>query len=360
MKHPYIGVPDRQIWGKEPGITIGSLLDPVSDPTFRICRHDRIVTAGSCFAQHVSRFVGEAGFNHHVTEAAHPVIPLKVAQRHNYGVFSARYGNVYTARQLKQLLQRAYGELTPLATAWAAPDADGVVDPFRPQIQPGGFLSEAELQADREYHFRCVRRAIEEMDVFVFTLGLTEGWEDSRDGAVFPLAPGVRGGVYDKQLVRFVNFDEVDTYADLRFALDFIRKRNPAVKVILTVSPVPLNATYEDRHALVSSVWSKAVLRIAAERATKEFSDCVYFPSYEIVTSPHVRGRYFAEDCRQVTPEGVQHVMSLFLRHHTEPGQGEEGATEMTPAVAEALQHHRAMERQVQVLCDEAAIDNAR
>ncbi|MBO6669653.1 GSCFA domain-containing protein [Parvibaculum sp.] len=292
MKHPYAGVPDRQIWGKEPGISDGSLLDPVSDAPFRIFRQDRIVTAGSCFAQHLARFVDKAGFNHHVTESAHPVVPANVARKHNYGLFSARYGNIYTARQLRQLLQRAYGEFTPVAAAWRAPDGSGVVDPFRPQIQPGGFLSEAELKADREYHFRCIRRAIEEMDVFVFTLGLTEGWEDSRDGAVFPLAPGVRGGTYDKQLVRFVNFDVGETYADLKLALDFIRKKNPTVKIILTVSPVPLNATYEDRHVLLSSAWSKAVLRIAAERATKEFSDCVYFPSYEIVTSPDLSPKF--------------------------------------------------------------------
>ncbi|WP_421863197.1 GSCFA domain-containing protein [Parvibaculum sp.] len=358
MKHPYIGVPGHQIWRNEPGIYDGSLLDPVLDAPFRIGRDDRIVTAGSCFAQHVGRSLQESGFTHHVTEKAHSIIPEDIARKHNYGMFAARYGNIYTARQLKQLLQRAYGEFASLVQAWEISGEDGIVDPFRPRIQPGGFLSAAELDADRRYHFRCVRRAVEEMDIFVFTLGLTEAWVDSRDGTVFPLAPGVDGGVYDEGEFRFVNFNENETYEDLKFALNFIRSINPAVKIILTVSPVPLNATYENRHVLVSTVWSKAVLRIAAERATRELADCVYFPSYEIVTSPHVRGRYFEEDCREVTMEGVRHVMDLFLKHYTEEGERILAASR-EPIVDEATRYVQELQRKIQMFCDEAMIDNA-
>ena len=254
MRQPYAGLPNQQFWRKEPGISDYSLLDPVSDPPFRITGSDKIVTAGSCFAQHVARTMADAGFNHLVTEKLHPLISAKTARRHQYGVFSARYGNVYTARQLLQLLQRAYGLFTPKVDFWPVPKAAaGVVDPFRPQIQPGGFLSAAELAVDREVHFNAVRRAIEEMDIFVFTLGLTEAWFDKRDGAIYPIAPGVAGGTYDPQTVGFINFDEAETYSDLAAALTFIRKKNPRVKVILTVSPVPLNATYEPRHVLVST-----------------------------------------------------------------------------------------------------------
>jgi hypothetical protein len=40
-----------------------------------------------------------------------------------------------------------------------------------------------------------------------------------------------------------------------------------------------------------------------------------YFPSYEVITGAYTRGRYFAEDLRNVTEEGVSHVMRLFLSH---------------------------------------------
>jgi hypothetical protein len=355
MRHPYVGLPDMQFWKREPGVAYPAQLDPVSPPSFQVSTQDRIVTAGSCFAQHVARFMTNAGFNHHVTEQAHPVVPRAVAARHNYGLFSARYGNVYTTRQLRQLLERAYGAFEPAASAWPAAKGDGVVDPFRPQIQPGGFLDAAELAADRARHLACVRRAVEEMDVFVFTLGLTEAWVDARDGAVFPLAPGVAGGCYDPDLVRFANFDETETFADLDVALRFIRARNPGVRIILTVSPVPLNATYEPRHVLLSTTWSKAVLRIAAEKAARTFDDCVYFPSYEIITSPHVRGRYFAEDRREVTEAGVRHVMRLFFRSFA----GVEVAHGAAAPAPKADPHLAEMTQVMEVLCDEQSIDNA-
>jgi len=359
MKHPYVGLPNRQFWKKEPGVKNGSLLDPVGEPPFKIAPSDRIVTSGSCFAQHVARFMSNSGFNHHITEQAHPIVPDDLAKKHNYGMFAARYGNVYTARQLKQLLERAYGTFTPKTCSWKAAKGYGVVDPFRPQIQPGAFQSEAELTVDRESHFKAIRQAVEEMDVFVFTLGLTEAWEDTRDGAIFPIAPGVAGGTYDQETVAFKNFDDDEVYADMVDALNFIRSKRPNVKIILTVSPVALNATYEDRHVLLSTVWSKAVLRIVAEKCARHFSDCVYFPSFEIITSPHVGGKYFEDDCREVRPEGVNHVMQLFLKHFTDADADVSGIQPIEDdAASESEKHLAAMQQKIDVLCDEAAIDN--
>lgn len=356
MKHPYVGLPNKQFWKNSAGIEDYTKLDPVSSPSFKIAPNDKIVTAGSCFAQHVARFMTGSGYNHFITESAHPIIDEKTAARNNYGLFSARYGNIYTARQLKQLLLRAFGEFFPSEVSWKSHCGSFIVDPFRPQIQPDGYISTHELMVDLEHHFSCIRASITEMDVFVFTLGLTEAWVDARDGAVFPLAPGVVAGNYEPSKVNFVNFDEVETAEDLNFSLDFIRKINPKVKIILTVSPVALNATYEPRDVLLSTVWSKSILRIAAEKVTKNFSDCVYFPSYEIITSPHVRGNYFASDCRDVTSEGVEHVMGLFLHHFTD--MSEKPAEAIEKEFLGKTDHVRDMEEKIEVLCDEAAIDN--
>lgn len=361
MRHPYVGLPDQQFWKKEPGVKDGSLLDPITEPPFKIAATDRIVTLGSCFAQHVARFMSNSGFNHHITEQAHPIMPKAIAQKHNYGLFAARYGNVYTAKQFLQLLHRAYGQFAPRVDSWVNGTDGTVVDPFRPQIQPAGFLSEKELQEDRRQHFACVRAAVEEMDVLVCTLGLTEAWVDTHDGAVFPIAPGIAGGKFNPDDVAFKNFDEIETYDDMHSALSLIREIRPDVRIILTVSPVALNATYEPRHVLQSTVWSKAVLRIVAEKCAQKFKNCVYFPSYEIITSPHARGQYFASDCREVTPEGVKHVMKLFLRHFADvEGTPLEEANQLKNVVEnQAQQHMREMEEKMEVLCDEAAIDNA-
>lgn len=355
LKHPYIGLPDRQFWENEPGIVRPALFDPVSPPPFSIARDEPIVTAGSCFAQHVARHLRARRFNHLVTEPAHPVFDHELAQRFNYGVFSARYGNIYTTRQLRQTLLRAYGVFDPIETSWPRGDTGRVIDPFRPQIQPDGFVSEAELLADRDVHLAAIRSAVEQAAVFVFTLGLTETWADRRDGAIFPLAPGVAGGAYDAEIFEFSNFGVDETTEDLVFALGFLRERNPDVKIILTVSPVPLNATMEDRHVFVSTTWSKAVLRIAAENACQALDRTVYFPSYEIITSPHARGIYYGDDRREVTDRGVRHVMRLFLQHFAD---AESQAAPAGREKADVQAHMAAMDRLVDALCDEEAISN--
>ncbi len=354
-KHPYIGKPDQQFWKSASGARGFAALDPVSTPSFRIAPQDRVVTAGSCFAQHVARHLVQAGFRHHVTESAHPLIRKADRDLFNYGVFSARYGNLYTARQLLQLLQRAYGQFVPQETAWPLAGG-GVVDPFRPQIQPGGFIHAEELAADRAQHFAAVRRAIEELDVFVFTLGLTEAWIDRRDGAVFPLAPGVAGGSFDDSIHGFHNFDVAETVADMNAAFAMIRERNPAARFLVTVSPVPLNATALPRHIWVSTTYSKAVLRVAAEQICAAWPATDYFPSYEIITSPHVRGRYFAADGREVMEAGVEHVMRTFLHHY---GTAPASASAAEPPPAPEDTHLAEMERIVKVLCDEEAISNS-
>lgn len=273
-------------------------------------------------------------------------------ERFGYGLFTARYGNIYTSRQLLQLFQRAYGTFTPRDDAWPEPDG-GLTDPFRPQVQPGRFLSAEEYRADRRRHLACVREAFETLDVLVFTLGLTECWVSREDGAAYPLCPGVSGGRFDPARHAFVNLSVADVVADMAAFIGLLRRVNPRARVVLTVSPVPLIATYEDRHVLAATTYSKAVLRVAAEMLARELHGVAYFPSFEIITGGFTRGAYFAEDARSVTEAGVSHVMRCFMRHFTDAGAAEEAAP---PPPEDA--HTRYMERLVRVACDEEALDS--
>ncbi len=318
--HPYKSLPPENFWARSIALDDFRAVDPVVRTKFRITREDKVVTAGSCFAQHIARHLKVKGFRYFVTESAPAAFEKTLARKYGYGVFSARYANIYTARQLVQLLRRAYGEFQPQDDIWAAEDGR-FIDPFRPQIQPRGFACLAEYQAARRSHFAAVRRAVEQLDVFVFTLGLTEAWRSREDGAVYPLCPGVSGGSFDAGRHEFVNFGVAETIADMDEAIRFIRARNPRARVILTVSPVPLAATAEPRSVLVSTTYSKSVLRVAAEEIAAKDDRILYFPSYEVITGSFSRGRYFAKDLREVTPAGVQHVMRLFLAHCGEAGE---------------------------------------
>lgn len=359
--NPYAGLPDHHFWRRMMEQTPPAEVDPVLRARWNIGRTDKVATAGSCFAQHISRTLSQQGYHHLVAEAGADLPPLERSAR-QFGVFSARYGNLYTARQLLQLLERAFGEYTPVDNAWQRPDGRWV-DPFRPQIEPNGYASANEVAAARDVHLPAVRAMVDQMDVFVFTLGLTECWQRRDDGAVYPLAPGAVAGRHDPAHYEFVNFGVAEVAADIHAAVRRLRSANPRAKLIFTVSPVPLIATYEDRHVLVSTTESKAILRAAIGEVAARDAGVDYFPSYEIITGAHTRGAYFAPDLRTVTDEGVAHVMRVFLRHYT----GEDAvnaATSTTEASARATEQQAAQvteQRSLQqVLCDEETLEQPR
>lgn len=350
--HPYQTQPPFAFWRRAISQLPYAEVDPVVSAYFPLRSTDKVATAGSCFAQHISRHLSAIGFNFYVTEDAHPIVRDFVSVDYNYGIYTARYGNIYTSRQLLQLFRRAHNQFSPVDDIWERADGK-LVDPFRPQISPEGYFSEAELHADREHHLACVRTAFENLDVFIFTLGLTETWYSRQDGAVFPICPGVAGGVYDESHYGFANLRVADVVDDMGSFIALLRGVNPTARVLLTVSPVPLIATAENRHVLVSTTYSKSALRAACEEITAEHENVFYFPAYEIITGGFNRGRYYAADARDVTEEGVEHVMRLFSKYYAVQGPPPATSTAPTaPANPEAE-----FERVVRVICDEEALD---
>lgn len=358
MDNPYKNKPDYQFWRRSFADRNAVDVDPVTGVGFKIGAGDKVATAGSCFAQHVSRTLSEMGFNYMVEERQ-PA--SSSAQDENYGTFSARYGNIYSVRQLKQLLQRAYGLFSPADNYWQREDGR-YVDPFRPYIQANGFDTPDALLEDREVHLSAVRRIFETCDVLIFTLGLTEAWESADDGAVFPICPGVVGARVDAENYRFHNFTVAEIEADLSWCLARIRSLNPACRILLTVSPVSLVATFEDRHVLSATTYSKSVLRVVAEMVSRAFDAVDYFPSYEMILGPHGRGAFLQEDLREVTPEGVKYAMSKFAANYLEDAAaGRDTPRSVAPAPqasAAAVDRQRtAMKMIADVICDENNID---
>jgi len=347
--HPYATLPATSFWKESVTQVAPCEMDPVLEPPFLISRTDRVATAGSCFAQHISRHLRRSGFRYFVAESTTARAGSDVGTAvHD---FSARYGNLYTARQLLQLFDRAFGYFRPLDRVWQRHDG-GFCDPFRPRIEPQGFGTEEELLRDLTRHLNAVKRMFRKLDVLVFTLGLTECWLSRLDGAAYPVAPGVVGGEFDPELHVFANFSVREVVADLEAFVAKLKLVNPEARIILTVSPVPLVATAEDRHVLASTVYSKSVLRVAAEEVSRAHDHVCYFPSYEIITGPHAAGGYFEADRRSVTEAGVEHVMRVFMRRMTAHDAEDPGADSEAPATAAMLE----MEALAETSCDEEAL----
>lgn len=307
--HPYKGLPESAYWRPAVAGRHFSRIAPLWTPSFEIRPEHRVVTFGSCFAQHIGRALADRGYGWLDTEPPPP--DLDDAKRFNYSVFSCRTANIYTTSQLLQWTRWALSNETPPPDVW---EQEGrFFDPFRPTIEPGGFASAEEVLRLREVTIRAFETAIRSADVLVFTLGLTESWWSREQGYEYQICPGTAAGTFDPALHEFRNLDFRQVSESMEAAVDLMRQANGQLRIVLTVSPVPLAATKSGEHVLVATIESKSILRAVAGQMARSRDYVDYFPSYELVSSPLTGGIFFEPDRRQVSPMGVSFVMDHFF-----------------------------------------------
>lgn len=313
-QNPYSGLPASRFWKR--AVTERSLFDlqDLYKRKFDIGATDQIAAAGSCFAQHIAKRLQKSGYRYLDTEPAPFNFPRESLEKFGYGMYSARFGNIYTARQLLQLAKRSVSDFTPVEQI--VEEGGRFFDLLRPSIEPNGFSSLEECHSSLTDHLRSVLRMLRASKVFIFTFGLTEAWVDRRDGTVYPVCPGTVAGTFDPELYEFRNFTFREILSDMEEFILLVRRLNKNIRFLFTVSPVPLVATAENQHVLVATNYSKATLRSVAGELCSIDPNVDYFPSYEIITGIPSRSMFFNPDMRTVNGRGVDFVMEHFFREH--------------------------------------------
>ena len=309
--NPYLAQSDKAFWSRSVSrnFSADSLWSDNSQSSL-FQKDDLIVSAGSCFASNLIPWIEKEGLEYVRTEEL-PSQFQSLPENLGYRNFSAAYGNIYTARHLRQLYEQALGVRVPAEDRW---HVDGmVIDPFRPGLAYPA-ESDAEFDLLKASHLRAVLAAFHKATVFVFTLGLTEAWQSKVDGSVFPACPGTISGIFDEKKHEFKNFSVEEITEDLTKFIELLRESNPKVRFIITVSPVPLVATATRSHVLLASTHSKSVLRVVAENVSNQLKDVSYFPAFEIITGPQAPFEYFEKDRRNVSEIGVAEVMGSLLK----------------------------------------------
>jgi len=355
---PYAGLDATRFWRTGVAETHPLTVEGLYSKRFPIGTRDRIATAGSCFAQHIATHLRARGFRVLDLEPAPWGFEPAQAQAFGYGVYSARFGNLYTARQLLELLREAMVERPPEPIVWEK--GGRFFDALRPGVEPEGLGSPEEVALHRRIHLGRVRTMFERTDVFVFTFGLTESWRDRATGRTLPTCPGTIAGTFDPAAHAFHNFTVQETLDDYHAFRAELAAINPGVRHLVTVSPVPLTATAAGIHVLLASTWSKSALRAVAGQLYAECPDLDYFPSYEIIASPWSRGFFFEPNLRSVSPAGVAAVMRVFFAEHAvaaPPGRAEVPAPEDRPRGGRRGKAGRNRRAAEDAVCEEMLLD---
>lgn len=159
-----------------------------------------------------------------------------------------------------------------------------------------------------------MREGIERSKLIVITLGLTEVWKHKTTSKYLcrPPSTGYGGGA---GLAEFCQSTFSENYANVKATLDLLFERYPNKNVVLTVSPVPLAATYSKTDVATANMESKSILRAVAGQVCREYENVHYFPSYEMANV--MPWPVFREDRRHILPEFADRVTGAFQQFYT-------------------------------------------
>ncbi len=243
----------------------------------------RVLAVGSCFARNFTLWLAEHGFNR-----AFPESP--------YNALLRFYADFESPAVVAQQFRWAFDELDPKTLLW---------------IDKNRKLVNATEAGKRE-----VRSVLENTDVLILTLGLSEVWYDIISGE--PLWRALTEDLFDPERHAFKVETVAQTFEWLE-AIERIRQAHlPNMKIIFTVSPIPLKTTFRPVSAITANSVSKAILRAALDEFLRRHDDLLnvqlfYFPSYEFVTNYFLDP--FREDNRHLAPIVPGNIISFFVRY---------------------------------------------
>jgi len=149
-------------------------------------------------------------------------------------------------------------------------------------------------------------------EVFIFTLGVSEIWEDIESGETF--WKGVPKDKYDSTKHRFRVLSMGETKNKIASLYHIIKKHIPSAKIIISVSPIPFAATFRQISCITASSAGKSLLRASLDEFIRDNeselgNSLFYFPGFELIqffTNP------FVSDCRHVREEYIRVIMKIF------------------------------------------------
>lgn len=295
-------------------------------PKFKIAASDKILTIGSCFARNIERALKQLNMN---------VISSFVP-----GMLGAdNIVNKYTSRSILADLQMALSgrPLTDedlMRTIYVSEQGLARNLAFGGAGSAKGDALDLVLLTSRKFfeHLGNLRDA----DVVIVTFGLVETWYDQKNGVYLNIAPSpseVKANP-GRFAVHVLSYEEIRSDMIEIFKL-ISEQGKPDVKILATVSPVPLHATFRTQDCLQANMYSKSVQRAALDEVLTKFSNVHYFPSYEMVALAAPSVAWVDDDFRHVRPETVDRIMRKVITAYI-------GSTVLPPEKAEIAELFRA------------------
>ena len=272
------------------------ILFPAIYPRFSLAEARKIFTICSCFARNIEEKL--KGYDV-------PTLNFKPPREEYLEGRSNALLNEYNPGTMSQRILNAFG-VTELVDDTIVDTAGGVVD----LLLPTGTPVSRDRAFERRREISLLYAELASADAVIITLGLVQAWYDTVSGAYLNRLPprDVIRAHGERYVLRVLDVAEVFPLLDE--AIGAIARCG--IKVLLTVSPVPLQASLAGDDAVVANCYSKSVLRVCAQQLYLKYPLVDYFPSYEIAMSGGLSS--FGPDQVHVRDAVVGQITDYMLR----------------------------------------------
>ena len=274
-------------------------------PSFQLPTDAKIFAIGSCFARNIEKALLQKGGNITSTEPKSEVLELRTN-------LLTGLLNKYNLISIHQELEWASGHSVFPENGFIELEGKYLDPSLRDQARKGSL----ELMRQRQEQLRQYFARAFEADLVIITLGLTETWFDRTTRIALAEVPSPRllKQYGDRFACKILSYPECANV--LQSIYRILRKYGqPDLKVVITVSPVPLQRTFSGQDVIVANMMSKSTLRSVAGAFAAATDGVDYFPSYEavMVSAPDL---VWMEDRRNVTDLMVERIMSEFVSRY--------------------------------------------
>jgi hypothetical protein len=279
----------------DPRVRKGAVFSQIA-PRFFLNRRTTVFTLGSCFARTLEEKLQDFSLPTRafgVPESERPGRPNGILNEYNPGTMCQRIE--YAARGA------SFGDLC------LAPEADGYIDLLLPDyVTPAA----KERIMQRRAEVDNVYSALSASEAVIITLDMVEAWYDKSAGLYLNRVPPAPMLFANRARFEIHILDVHETQLLLERMVHALKALG-VTKILLIVSPVPLETTYSGKDCAMANMYSKSVLVVTANGASRLNREVDYFPCYEIVMS--AGNGFYESDFIHVRDEVVEMVANYLI-----------------------------------------------
>ncbi|MCH1429408.1 MAG: GSCFA domain-containing protein [Chlamydiales bacterium] len=293
------------------------------EPKFILSSQNSFFTMGSCFVREIEKFLLQRGLNvllkdftipHELLDESFTGLKEEL-QKPEQAYRDRSILNKYSPLSMLNELERVLLKKQILNDGLIKIRDDVYFDAQVKNTKNGSKKEALKIRALVENSIEQIRYA----DCAIFTLGMTETWLDKELDIVQNIHPPF--SLLKSHPDRFVFFNQnhENIVSCLKEIVSLLRNQvSKELKIIFTVSPVPLGLTFTSQDAITANCYSKSTLRSAVNQILDEDPLVDYFPSYEIATISNPQNVWISDQThlKDAAVEFItQHFYNTFFKN---------------------------------------------